>query len=155
MKNRSIKITELIFLVVPVLLLFVLGAYSKRIQRDTFTQELKTMAGADAASCGIWPDANGDQKMNQCMAQMFTQGKPFWARQERHYMNVHNMSEQWDVSEGYVFTPQRMVFHIERYPPSALRPARIIKYRWVNPHVETFPSGVVLLLKDKEVRTPD
>ena len=133
--------------------------YSRRLSHDTFNQHLAALAGSDAVCCSRAKDSRGlSFPMEHAMTDAFADATPFWARDERHYRNIHG-PEQWDVSEGFVLTSTGDMFQLDRHPPTFFRPARIAKYRINNPNIQTRSDGSrYLALHDKtrlEVYTLD
>ena len=126
--------------------------YRTRVSHDTFSHHLATLAGPNAVSCGITPLAEYDSPpIARAISTAFADKKPFWSRQEREYfyfeVGVHEV-----VSEGIVFTPAGEVFRLERHAPTLSRPARVIQYRWTNPHLDTYKDGTTHLRYQNEDR---
>jgi hypothetical protein len=110
------------------------GGVVQRIREDNFSQQLQAMAGPNAIYC----------QQSACMTDAFRRGQPFWTRTERHYepmLSCNGPTGPIDLSEGRVYTSEKVYYDLTRYPPSGLRPARIIKRRWINPHLSTGPMG--------------
>jgi hypothetical protein len=127
----------------------VYARYARRVACDSFNQHLATLAGPDAVCCNVPKSGRGHSpEFEKAMAAAFAAGRPFWGRDERHYMNIHDNSEQWDVSEGFVYAADGEFFQIDRYPPTLFRPARLRKFRWINPHINTRVDGSVYVAFD-------
>ena len=102
---------------------------------DSFDEQLAALAGSGATNLGNYSDASSELDMK--MADAFRDGEPFWARSDREYWNVHDFSDQWRVSEGFVYTPDGRLYRIDRHPPTIVRNARLVWHQMNSPRILT------------------
>ena len=155
-RSHTVKLRHIAVLTLGFLILgfygFRYARYRWRISHDTFSHYLASVAGPGAVFCGASPgQERSSHELQTAIATAFSESKQFWSRVPREFY-YFEVGTREVISEGMVFTPQGEVFRFERYAPTFSRPARIAKYHWTNPHVDTARDGTTSLSYSSEDR---
>lgn len=125
---------------IAIALLGALAAYRVYvITSDDFSEKLAELAGPNAQSLGVY--TGHSYELEDKMANSFGAKQPFWARSNREYINVHNTSEAWNVSEGFVLTSGGDLFRIDRRPATFFSNAKLSAIKFDGAEVRTHDDG--------------
>jgi hypothetical protein len=124
--------------IVGIVVAAVVGVTAYRIhviRSDNFNAQLAALAGPKSQHLGNYIGWSAELEMK--MADSLRKRRPFWARSDRTYINVHNNDDRWNVSEGFVLTADGKLFRIDRRPPTFWSNPRLRTYRIDSPRVVT------------------